>query len=66
MMPLGQFKRNLNEQKFKMADKVASLTDQYSAFMDELIQEITELKLRKIVELSMLWLRELATTEDEY
>jgi phage host-nuclease inhibitor protein Gam len=57
MMPLAQFKRNLNEQKFKMADKVAALTDQYSAFMDELIKEITELKLRKVVELSMLWLR---------
>jgi len=34
MMPLGQFRRNLNEQKFKMADKVAVLTEQYSAFMD--------------------------------
>lgn len=45
-----------------MADKVSTLTDQYSAFMDELIREITELKLRKIIELSMLWLRELSTT----
>jgi phage host-nuclease inhibitor protein Gam len=50
--------------KFKMTDKVAVLTEQYSSFMDELIKEITELKLRKIVELSMLWLRELASTED--
>lgn len=47
-----------------MSDKVAVLAEQYSAFMDELIKEITELKLRKVVELSMLWLRELATTED--
>lgn len=66
MMPLGQFRRNLNEQKFKMSDKVAALTEQYSAFMDELIREVTELKLRKVVELSMLWLRELASTEEEY
>lgn len=66
MMPLGQFRRNLNEQKFKMGDKVAALTEQYSAFMDNLIREITELKLRKVVELSMLWLRELASTEEEY
>jgi hypothetical protein len=49
MMPLGQFRRNLNDQKFKMGDKVAVLTEQYSAFMDDLIREITELKLRKVV-----------------
>lgn len=66
MMPLGQFKRAINEKKFRMGDKVGALTDQYSAYMDELIREISELKLRKIVELSMLWLRELATSEEEY
>jgi hypothetical protein len=66
MMPLAQLRRTINEKKFRMADKVAVLTDQYSAFMDQLIKEITELKLNKIVELSMLWLRELAANEDEY
>lgn len=62
MMPLTQFRRTINEKKFKMSDKVAVLTDRYNLFMDELIKEIIELKLRKSVELSMLWLRELATT----
>jgi hypothetical protein len=66
MMPLGQFRRAINEKKFRMGDKVGALTDQYAAYMDELIKEISELKLRKIVELSMLWLRELATSEEEY
>lgn len=61
-MPLTQFRRTINEKKFKMSDKVAVLTDRYNLFMDELIKEIIELKLRKSVELSMLWLRELATT----
>lgn len=63
MMPLSHFKRSINEMKFKMADKVGELIDQYSNFMDQLIKEITELKLRKTVELSMLWLRELSSNE---
>ena len=32
-----------------MADKVAVLTDQYSAFMDELLTQIADLRARKVV-----------------
>ena len=49
-----------------MADKVAVLTDQYSAFMDELLTQIADLRARKVVELGTLWLRELADSEEEY
>lgn len=34
MMPLSHFKRSINEMKFKMADKVGELIDQYNNFMD--------------------------------
>lgn len=49
-----------------MADKVGTLTDQYSQFMDQLADEIQSLKIRKVTELGTLWLRELASTEEEY
>lgn len=57
MLPLAQFKRSINEKKFQMEEIVCKLTDTYSDFMDKLIKEIKELKLRKSIELSMLWLR---------
>lgn len=34
--------------------------------MDDLIAEVTELKVRKSIEMSTLWVRELAQTEEEY
>lgn len=37
LLPLVHFKSTLNDLKFDMADKVSSLIDMYSAFMDELI-----------------------------
>ena len=66
MMPLTQFRRTINEKKFQMADKVGTLVDEYCQFMDQLMVQINELKLNKSVELSMLWLRELASNEEEY
>lgn len=37
IMPINHFRRTLNDLKFQMSDKVASLCDQYSMFMDTLI-----------------------------
>ena len=37
MLPLQHFKRTLAEKKFKMADKIGNLTDEYSRFMENLI-----------------------------
>jgi hypothetical protein len=57
MLPLKHFKKTLQEKKFRMNEKIGLLIDQYNALMDALIEEIRELKLRKNIEFSMLWLR---------
>lgn len=57
MLPLKHFKKTLQEKKFRMNEKIGVLIDQYNALMDALIEEIRELKLRKNIEFSMLWLR---------
>ena len=66
MMPLKQFKRTIHTKKFFMQEKVAGLIDSYNSFMDNLISQIRDLKMRKSLELSMMWLRDLAENEDEY
>lgn len=43
-----------------MQEKIDILLIQYNKFMDKLISEVKELQMRKSLELSMLWLRELA------
>jgi hypothetical protein len=57
MIPLAQFRHSLNELKFGMADKVGQLCDQFADYMDGLLQEITDLKARKLIELGTLWMR---------
>ena len=57
MLPLKHFKKTLQVKKFRMNEKIGLLIDQYNALMDALIEEIRELKLRKNIEFSMLWLR---------
>lgn len=49
-----------------MGDKIAALTESYTRFMDQLIEEIADLKMRKVIEMGTLWLRELAASEEEY
>ena len=63
MLSLKQFKRTVLAKKFIMQEKVEGLVNTFTQFMDRLIEEIRELKLRKSIELSMLWLRELAKDE---
>lgn len=60
MIPLKTFKHNLYDAKFKMGEKVDALVQEYEKFMNKLIDQIQELQVRKKIQLSMLWLRELA------
>ena len=57
MMPLKQFKRTIHSKKFFMQEKIRKLIDTYNSFMENLINQIRELQLKKSLELSMLWLR---------
>jgi heme oxygenase len=66
MMPLRDFKRNIDEKRLLMGKKVEVLVQQFSDFMDKFINEIKEIKARKCLELSMLWVRDLSKSEDEY
>lgn len=56
----------MDEKKICMQIKVSSLISTFTKFIDELVNKIQEIKLRKCAQLSMLWLRDLAKSEEEY